>query len=235
MIRELIEQIRRLDTRPGSRFLSSQNEFVIPDFVLEEKEGGGYLVRLVDESLPNLGIAKTYARLARNRGVDSQTREYLQRKLQAARWLIEAIEQRRTTLQRVAQEIINHQQKSIELGDEYLEPLKMQQIADKIGVHVTTISRAVDDKWISTPRGIFPLKRFFKGGTTTADGEEMAWDTIKQKLSELIAREDKKEPLSDEEIVKAFEKDGIKIARRTVTKYREAMHIPSSRQRKEYS
>jgi RNA polymerase sigma-54 factor len=111
----------------------------------------------------------------------------------------------------------------------------MQQIADKIGVHVTTISRAVDDKWISTPRGIFPLKRFFKGGTTTADGEEMAWDTIKQKLSELIAREDKKEPLSDEEIVKAFEKDGIKIARRTVTKYREAMHIPSSRQRKEYS
>jgi RNA polymerase sigma-54 factor len=110
----------------------------------------------------------------------------------------------------------------------------MQQIADRVGVHVTTISRAVDDKWISTPRGIYPLKRFFTGGTTTAAGDELAWDTVKQKLLDLISKEDKSNPLSDEHIMDSFKADGITIARRTVTKYREAMHIPSSRQRKSY-
>ena len=134
----------------------------------------------------------------------------------------------------MAQEIIDHQQKFIDFGDEFLEPLKMQQIADRVGVHVTTISRAVDDKWISTPRGIYTLKRFFTGGTTTAAGDELAWDTIKQKLLDLISKEDKSNPLSDEHIMDWFMADGIKIARRTVTKYREAMHIPSSRQRKAY-
>lgn len=233
-IKEAIELIRRLDPRPGSRFQVSENDYVTPDFYLEETPEGRYKVCLVDESLPTLGVSRTYAQLARSRKVDGQTRDYLQRKLQAARWLIEAIEQRRSTLQKVAQEIVDYQQKFIDLGDEHLEPLKMQQIADRVGVHVTTISRAVDDKWISTPRGIYPLKRFFTGGTTTADGEELAWDTIKQKLTELIAREDKSKPLSDEDIMKAFLADGITIARRTVTKYREAMHIPSSRQRKAY-
>jgi RNA polymerase sigma-54 factor len=232
-IKEAIEAIRRLDPRPGSRFQFARNDFVVPDFWLEEVEGG-FKVHLVDESLPPLGVSRTYAQLVRSKQIDGNTREFLQRKLQSARWLIEAIEQRRTTLTRVAQEIIDHQQKFIEFGDEFLEPLKMQQIADRVGVHVTTISRAVDDKWITTPRGIYSLKRFFTGGTTTADGEEMAWDTIKQKLTELIAREDKNKPLSDEEIVSAFKTDGITIARRTVTKYREAMHIPSSRQRKAY-
>jgi RNA polymerase sigma-54 factor len=233
-IKEAIEHIRRLDPRPGSQFLASHNDYVVPDFLLEQRPEGGYLVRLTDESLPSLGLSRTYARLSRAKAVDGPTRDYLQRKLQAAKWLIEAIEQRRSTLLKVAQEITDHQQKFIDFGDEFLEPLKMQQIADRVGVHVTTISRAVDDKWISTPRGIFPLKRFFTGGTTTADGEEMAWDTIKQKLQDLISKEEKNKPLSDEDIVTAFKTDGITIARRTVTKYREAMHIPSSRQRKQY-
>lgn len=233
-IKEAIEHIRRLDPRPGSQFQVSRNDYVIPDFYLENKTDGGYKVCLVDDSLPQLGVSRTYAKLARTKGVDNQTRDYLQRKLQAARWLIEAIEQRRGTLVKVAQEIIDHQQKFIDFGDEFLEPLKMQQIADRVGVHVTTISRAVDDKWISTPRGIYTLKRFFTGGTTTAAGDELAWDTIKQKLLDLVSKEDKSNPLSDEHIMDWFMADGIKIARRTVTKYREAMHIPSSRQRKAY-
>jgi RNA polymerase sigma-54 factor len=233
-IKEAIDFIRRLDPRPGARFAFSPNSFVIPDFTLEPLEEGGYKVHLVDDSLPPLGVSKAYALLARSKAVEGKDREYLQRKLQAARWLIEAIEQRHNTLTRVAQEIVDHQCKFIDLGDEFLEPLKMQQIADKVGVHVTTISRAVDDKWIATPRGTYPLKRFFTGGTTTDDGGELAWDTVKQKLSELIAKEDKSKPLSDEEIVNAFKAEGITIARRTVTKYREAMHIPSSRQRKQY-
>ena len=111
----------------------------------------------------------------------------------------------------------------------------MQQIADKVGVHVTTVSRAVDDKWIQTPRGIFPLKRFFCGGTVSADGEEVAWDTIRLKLQELIDNEDKQHPKSDDQLVKDLAAAGVTVARRTVTKYRKAMNIPSSRQRRDWS
>ena len=134
----------------------------------------------------------------------------------------------------MARAIIEHQKDFLDKGPEFIEPLKMQQIADRVGVHVTTVSRAVDDKWVQTPRGIFPLKRFFGGGTTTADGEEIAWDTIKQKLLEIIAKEDKQNPLSDEEIVDEMGRQGLKVARRTVTKYRQALNIPSSRQRKQF-
>ena len=111
----------------------------------------------------------------------------------------------------------------------------MQQIADKVGVHVTTVSRAVDDKWIQTPRGIFPLKRFFVGGTTAADGEEVAWDRVRIKLQEIIDNEDKTKPLSDDAIVEELGKAGITVARRTVTKYRKAMNIPSSRGRRDWT
>src|SRR5262249_30537019 len=111
----------------------------------------------------------------------------------------------------------------------------MQQIADKVGVHVTTVSRAVDDKWIQTPRGIFPLKRFFVGGTVSADGEEVAWDTVRMKLQEIIDKEDKANPLSDDDLVTELGKHGLTVARRTVTKYRKAMNIPSSRQRRDWT
>jgi len=110
----------------------------------------------------------------------------------------------------------------------------MQQIADVVGVHVTTVSRAVDDKWVQTPRGIFPLKRFFGGGTTTADGEEVAWDIIRIKLREIVDGEDKNDPLSDDSLVEELAKHGYNLARRTVTKYRKALDIPSSRQRRAY-
>src|SRR5262249_20853482 len=120
-------------------------------------------------------------------------------------------------------------------GPEFIEPLKMQQIADKVGVHVTTVSRAVDDKWIQTPRGIFPLKRFFCGGTVSADGEEVAWDAVRLKLQEIIDDENKQHPLSDDELVKELAKHGLTVARRTVTKYRKAMNIASSRQRRDWS
>ena len=117
---------------------------------------------------------------------------------------------------------------------EAIVPLKMQQIADVVGVHVTTVSRAVDDKYVQTPRGIFPLKRFFGGGTTTAGGEEVAWDIIRIKLKEIIAAEDKNHPLSDDDLVKELAKHGYDLARRTITKYRKALKIPSSRQRRAY-
>ena len=132
----------------------------------------------------------------------------------------------------MAQAIVDHQTAFLDKGPEFIAPLKMQQIADVVGVHVTTVSRAVDDKYVQTPRGIFPLKRFFGGGTTTAGGDEVAWDIIRIKLKEIVDKEDKNDPLSDDALVDELAKQGYKLARRTITKYRKALKIPSSRQRR---
>jgi RNA polymerase sigma-54 factor len=171
----------------------------------------------------------------RDKATSPKDREYLKRKIQSAQWLLESIEQRRSTLEKVTKAIIHHQKAFLDKGPEYIEPLKMQQIADQVGVHVTTVSRAVDDKWVETPRGIFPLKRFFGGGTQTATGEEVAWETIKQKLLEIIGNEDKSSPLSDEDLVTKLQEASYPVARRTVTKYRKMLRIPSSRERKDWS
>jgi RNA polymerase sigma-54 factor len=202
--------------------------------VVEADEQGEYVVRLADDHTPQLAISRQYQRMLKNKQSDPVTREFIQKKIQSARWLIESIEQRRSTLLKVARAIIDHQKNFLDKGPEAIEPLKMQEIADRVEVHVTTVSRAVDDKWVQTPRGIFALKRFFGGGTTTTDGEEVAWETIKQKLLEIISKEDKQSPLSDEEIVEELGRSGFPVARRTVTKYRKALRIPSSRQRKQF-
>jgi RNA polymerase sigma-54 factor len=233
-IKEAIEHLRRLNPRPGSRFAPESTQYVVPDLIVEANEHGEYEVRLVDEHTPQLSISQYYQKQLKNKQTDAAAREFIQKRIQSARWLIESIEQRRNTLLKVARAIIEHQKDFLDKGPESIEPLKMQQIADRVHVHVTTVSRAVDDKWVQTPRGIFALKRFFGGGTTTADGEEVAWDTIKQKLLEIIAKEDKQNPLSDEEIVEELGRHGFPVARRTVTKYRRTLRIPSSRQRKRF-
>ncbi len=234
-IKEAVEQLRRLNPRPGSSFDPGENvQYVVPDLIVEADDAGGYDVRLVDEYTPNLSISRYYQKQLRDKGTDPAAREFIQKRIQSARWLIESIEQRRSTLLKVARAIVEHQRPFLDQGPEFIEPLKMQQIADRVGVHVTTVSRAVDDKWAQTPRGVFPLKRFFGGGTVTADGEEIAWDTVKQKLQEVVDTEDKTNPLSDEDIVLEMGRHGVKVARRTVTKYRQALMIPSSRQRKQF-
>jgi len=233
-IKEAIEHLRRLNPRPASRYAPDSTQYVVPDLIVEANEHGEYEVRLVDDHTPQLSISQYYQKQLKNKQTDPAAREFIQKRIQSARWLIESIEQRRNTLLKVARAIIEHQKDFLDKGPEFIEPLKMQQIADRVHVHVTTVSRAVDDKWVQTPRGIFPLKRFFGGGTTTADGEEVAWDTIKQKLLEIIAKEDKQNPLSDEEIVEELGRHGFPVARRTVTKYRRTLRIPSSRQRKQF-
>ncbi len=233
-IKESLDRLRRLNPRPGARFDSEPAGYVLPDLVVELDDQGEYVVKLVDDYTPRLSISRYYQQLLKNKNAEPETREYIQKKIQSARWLIESIEQRRNTLLKVARAVIDHQKDFLDKGPEWIEPLKMQQIADRVHVHVTTVSRAVDDKWVQTPRGVFPLKRFFGGGTTTSDGESVAWDTIKQKLLEIIGKEDKHNPLSDEEIVDALSQGGVPVARRTVTKYRKALRIPSSRKRKEY-
>lgn len=233
-IKEAIEQLRRLNPRPGERYAPENAQYVVPDLIVEANEHGEYEVRLIDEHTPQLSISRYYQKQLKNKQTDAAAREFIQKRIQSARWLIESIEQRRNTLLKVARAIIEHQKDFLDKGPEFIEPLKMQQIADRVHVHVTTVSRAVDDKWVQTPRGIFALKRFFGGGTTTADGEEVAWDTIKQKLLEIIAKEDKLNPLSDEEIVEELGRHGFPVARRTVTKYRRTLRIASSRQRKRF-
>jgi RNA polymerase sigma-54 factor len=234
-IQEVWHELRKLKPKPGADFSESTVPSVTPDVFVERNEAGKYEIRLEDTQLPALYISPYYRKLLKDEGTNAETREYIKRKINSAQWLIESIEQRRSTLTRVSQAIVDHQNKFLDDGPDHIEPLKMQQIADKVGVHVTTVSRAVDDKWIQTPRGIFPLKRFFVGGTTAADGEEVAWDRVRIKLQEIIDNEDKTKPLSDDAIVEELGKSGITVARRTVTKYRKAMNIASSRGRRDWS
>src|SRR6266446_3694360 len=222
-IKEAIEVLKHLNPWPGAQFTHENIPYVVPDIAVKQIENGDYEVRLLDDWTPSIYISRRYLELYRDKGADPKAKEYLKRKIQAAQWLMESIEQRRNTLEKVTKAIIQHQRAFLDRGPELIEPLKMQQIADQVGVHVTTVSRAVDDKWVQTPRGIFSLKRFFGGGTNTAGGDEVAWDTIKQKLLEIIAKEDKQNPMSDEEIVEEMGRQGLKVARRTVTKYRQQL------------
>ncbi len=234
LIQQTHAELRKLNPKPGANFGDTFVPNVTPDVFVEMGDDGKYKVRLEDGRTPTLYISAYYRKLLTSGEANAETREYIKRKINSAQWLIESIEQRRNTLTRVAQAIVNHQTEFLTKGPESIEPLKMQQIADKVGVHVTTVSRAVDDKWIQTPRGIFPLKRFFCGGTVSAAGEEVAWDAVRLKLQEIIDSENKQHPLSDDDLVGELAKHGLTVARRTVTKYRKAMDIASSRQRRDW-
>ena len=234
-IQETWDHLRRLNPKPGSSFSEKYVPTVIPDVFLDRNANGEYQVRLEEGRLPQLRISNYYRKRLMNGDATPEEREYIKRKINAAQWLIDSIMQRRSTLKRVSQAIVDHQTKFLDEGPEAIEPLKMQQIADKVGVHVTTVSRAVDDKYIQTHRGVLPLRKFFVGGTTSSDGEEVAWDAIRIKLQDIVDNEDKQHPHSDDELVRQLATHGLKVARRTVTKYRQKMGIPSSRQRRDWS
>jgi len=234
-IREAWSHLRKLNPKPGAQYAEAFVPAVEPDVFVERKEDGTHRVFLEDTRTPTLHISDYYRRRLQTGEATPEEREFIKRKINAAQWLIESIEQRRSTLLKVAQAIVDHQTRFLDEGPEFIEPLKMQQIADKVGVHVTTVSRAVDDKWIQTPRGLLPLRKFFVGGTKSDEGEDVAWDIIRIKLQEIVDKEDKKEPLSDDDLVAELKKQGLNVARRTVTKYRQKMGIPSSRQRRDWT
>ncbi|MDA7950619.1 MAG: RNA polymerase factor sigma-54 [Pirellulaceae bacterium] len=234
-IKEAWHDMRQLDPFPGLRYSESVVRAIKPDFWLEvDDETGEFVVKLEDRELPQLYISNYYRQRLQDKTATTSEKEFIRKKITSAQWLIDSIIQRRTTLLNVAQAIVKVQKAFILEGPEAIVPLKMQQIADEVGVHVTTVSRAVDEKYIQTPRGIFPLREFFVGGTQTADGEDVAWDKIRLKLQELVDEEDKKKPHSDDELVKRLKVCGLSVARRTVTKYRKKMGIPSSRGRREW-
>ncbi len=234
-IKDAWNELKRLDPRPASRFADDFVPTVTPDMWLEVGENGEYIVKMEEGPTRNLYISNYYKQRLSNGQATSEEKEFIKRKVTAAHWLIESIEQRRNTLTRVAQEIVNHQKAYFDDGPEFLRPLKMEQIAEKVGVAVTTVSRAVDQKWIETHRGILPLRMFFMGGTTTDDGEDVAWNKVRIELQKLIDGEDKSKPYSDEEIMQLLKNQGFAVARRTVSKYREKLSIPSSRQRRDWT
>ena len=233
-IKTAIENISHLNPFPGRLIGGRTVPVISPDAIVEIDDDGELVVTMSDGNSPALTISSSYRKLAKNREVQRDARTFLQKNIRSAQWLIGAIMQRRDTVRRVIEEVFAVQRDFLESGPEALKPLPMVDIAAKVGVHVATVSRAVSGKYVQTPRGIFPLRMFFSGGTTTAEGNDVSWDAVRVKLQEIVDNEDKSKPLNDDKLAEAMTKNGIKIARRTVAKYRGLMDIPPARKRKQY-
>lgn len=238
-IKEALTLLRRLSLAPGRRLVDDDVKPITPDAIIEYDEAQDrYIAYLNDSRLPNVRINQEYAKLSKDRTADRRDREFLKTNLSNAQWLLDAVGQRRHTLLRVVREVVAAQRDFFDFGPQALKPLPMTGVAEKLGIHVATVSRAVADKFVSTPRGILPLRKFFSGGVSTTDeaGDkgEMAWDAIKAALQEVIAAEERAKPFSDEQLVEELKKRGIEIARRTVAKYRDQLNIQPARLRKAF-
>lgn len=234
-LKKAMERMHLLSLSPARQLVNEPPGAIVPDAVVEyDADGDRYVAYLNDSRMPGLRINREYALLAKDRAAPKPTREFLKKSLSNAAWLIDAVEQRRRTLLRVIQVVVQAQREYFDYGPQALRPLPMTQVAEQLGVHVATVSRAVAEKYLLTPRGIVPLRSFFSGGTQTQSGEEMSWDAIKAALKEVIDAEDKANPLSDDALADALKERGIEIARRTVAKYRDQLGVPSARLRKAY-
>jgi RNA polymerase sigma-54 factor len=231
-VKSAIESLRVLDPAPGGEFGENTAAVITPDVAVEEIDGR-FEVRLTRQRSTEVRLSPTYRQLLRDNKKDRQLAEFVKKRVESARWFIDAIQQRQSTLERIANSLFTRQEEFLERGVRSLKPLRMQEVADEVGVHISTVSRAVSGKYVQTPRGIFPLKYFFTGGTTKESGEVASQAAIKNRIAELVRQEDGSNPLSDDQIADLLEKrDRIRIARRTVTKYRKALAIPSSSQRR---
>ncbi len=234
-IKEAVRLLRRFHPHPGRLLAEEDVRIITPDAIVEyDEDNDSYTARLTHGRLPALHISRRYEKLAKDKTADKKTREFVGQNLRSASWLIDAIQQRNATLLRVIGVVLEAQREFLEQGPQAMRPLPMTSVADQLGIHVATVSRAVSEKYIQTPRGIFPLRMFFSGGTESADGEAMSWAAVQAKLETIINEEDKSDPLSDDALVEKLKEQGIDIARRTVAKYRKQLNIPTARQRKEY-
>jgi RNA polymerase sigma-54 factor len=232
-LREHVEIIRNLDPKPGSRYNPSQSQYVIPDVYVVKVEDQ-YVAALNEEGLPQLRISPTYRRLLDKSVGDAgdETRAYVKDKFRSALWLIKSVDQRQKTIHKVATSIINFQREFLDHGIEHLRPLVLRDVANDIGMHESTVSRVVNNKYMHTPQGVFELKYFFHSGISSSYGESVSSVTIKQRIRKIIESEDPRKPLSDSKIVSILQKEGLMLARRTIAKYREELKIPTSNQRK---
>ena len=235
-INRAIERMSKLDTSPGLQVGRDRNHPITPDVIVESSDNSSqYSVRLADSGLPHLRVNEYYAKMAKDSGVSEKTKKFLQNSLRSAQWIMDAIEQRKNTLLKVTRAVVKYQRDFFEKGQLHLRPLPMSKIADEVGVHLATVSRAVAGKYIQCPWGILPLRKFFSGGREDVNGQGRSWEAIRAKLQQIIDQEDKTRPLSDDQIRKKLEKAGItNLARRTVAKYRKLLNIPAARFRKKY-
>jgi len=236
-----VEQISRaadfistLDPRPASRFTASSNNYVTPDIIVE-RQGGEWVPVMNNDDLPHLRLSNAYKDMISQPGSSTEVRNYIRDKLRSGKFLIRSIQQRQQTIYKISVQILAHQQEFLNKGTSLLRPLNMAQVADEVGVHETTVSRAIAGKYMATPHGVFELKFFFSHGVKTDSGEDLSNTSVKNAIADLIKGEPKSKPLSDDKLAKVLDQQGIKVARRTVAKYREALGILPSHLRKSFS
>lgn len=225
--------IAGFDPRPGRIYGSEDVHYISPD-IFVSKLGDDYVVMLNEEGLPNLKVSPVYNDARSNGSVDSKAEEYIGEKMRSALWLIKSIQQRQRTIYRVAKSIVRFQRDFLDNGIEYLKPLVLRDVADDIGMHESTISRVTTNKYMQTPQGLYELKYFFNSGLSTSGGDFVASESVKNRIREIIEKEDPRKPLSDQKIAEMLMDETVNIARRTVTKYREILRIGSSSDRKRH-
>lgn len=232
-IQQAARLISTLDPKPGRIYSTEVATYILPEVVVQ-KTDGKYVVVMNDDQLPNLRISKHYRALMNNKSTTPEVKAYILDRIRSSAFLIKSIHQRQTTIYRIASEIVSTQTDFLDNGIAHLKPLTMAEVADVVGVHETTVSRAVASKYMQTPSGIFEMKYFFTPGIKTADGKQVSNKTVKDMIANLLANEDPSEPLSDHEIMERLKEKGINIARRTIAKYRLVLHILPSHMRKSY-
>ncbi|MFI5244460.1 MAG: RNA polymerase factor sigma-54 [Gemmatimonadales bacterium] len=231
-VQRAADEVAKLNPKPGLAQSGKQDNYVIPDLVVE-KIDGKYMVFVNDGNLPRLKLSRVYQDIARDKKkFEGENKDFITNRLNAAQWLIQAIEQRRQTMLKVMHFIVDRQRDFFEKGVQFLKPLTLREVADAIGMHESTVSRVTNDKYAQTPRGVLPLKFFFSSGLSTVGGEDVSARGIKDTISKLVNDEDPKNPLTDQAIVDILQQDGVRIARRTVAKYREQLGVLSARMRK---
>ncbi len=230
-IKKVIDVVQRLETKPGRMYHQSHNSYVEPD-VFVKLIDGEFKISLNDDGLPKLRINGNYSRMLNGADLDPKVATYLREKMRGAIWLMKSINQRQQTIYKVASSIVQFQRGFLEHGLEQLKPMVLRQVAEDIGMHESTISRVVSNKFIYTPRGLFPMKFFFHSGVDSARGGNISSIIVKDRIRKLVEAEEPKRPLSDSKIMKTLQREGIRLARRTVAKYREELGIPSSDKRK---
>ena len=232
-VQSAIEEIGRLDPAPGRRFAEDSNRVVVPD-VTVERDGEDWKIILNSDYIPRLRISSAYRELIAKGSLSKQDRDYLRERMRSGKFLIDSIEQRQRTIERITREIINAQREFFENGVSSLKPLTMTQVAEVVGVHETTVSRAIANKYIRTPHGVFEFKYFFTPGYQSEGGASVSNTSVKEMIADLINLEDRSSPLSDQDLVAKLRERGITIARRTVAKYREELGILPSNLRRDY-
>ncbi len=230
-LKDVVGVIHRLEAKPGRVFHRERNQYIEPDVHIR-KVDDEYTIHLNDDGLPRLRINSRYARMLEGAPVDPQVAVYLREKMRSAVWLMKSIDQRQRTIYKVAKSIVTFQRNFLDHGIEHLKPMVLRQVAEDIGMHESTISRVVSNKYMYTPRGLFPMKYFFHSGVDSARGENVSSLVVKERIKKLVEAEDPSRPLSDSKIMRMLQREGIRLARRTVAKYREEMAIPSSDKRK---